>query len=57
METNSKLRFSLIDYLDFIKGSDNFRTVLEGEEVLNAGHRVLCGVIEENVDNINVYAL
>ncbi|KAK4871471.1 hypothetical protein RN001_015595 [Aquatica leii] len=50
-------RFSVCDYFLYIKGTENSKVVYEGEEVLNAGHVILCGTTHRSEDTINVYAL
>lgn len=52
------MRLSLIDYMSYIGGSSSSRCVYEGEEVLNAGHIIVCGKLDSSTqDIINLCAL
>ncbi|KAK9719306.1 YqaJ-like viral recombinase domain [Popillia japonica] len=52
-----KIYFSIVDYFSYLEGNLNSRRIYEGEEVLNAGHIILCGQLEFNDDNLIIYGL
>lgn len=55
-EINMKL--SLIEYMRYIGGTHSSRCVYEGEEVLNAGHVILCGKLSSSTqDKLHLCAL
>lgn len=54
---NRQLKYSLLDYFKYVNGTENSRTVYEGEQVVNAGHVILCGITEEHPDSLKLYAL
>ncbi|XP_050497488.1 uncharacterized protein LOC126892001 [Diabrotica virgifera virgifera] len=51
-------RLRLVEYLEYLGGTNTSRSVCEGEEVLNAGHVILCGKSNSSTsDKILIYAL
>ncbi|KAK5650052.1 hypothetical protein RI129_001081 [Pyrocoelia pectoralis] len=50
-------RFSICDYFRYVDGTVNSRVVFEGEQVLNSGHIILCGITEQESHFVNIYAL
>ncbi|KAJ8914901.1 hypothetical protein NQ315_016055 [Exocentrus adspersus] len=57
VEKMNQIKLSLIDYINYIGGNVNGRTVIEGEEVLNAGHIILYGKTDYGPSFIKVVAL
>lgn len=52
------LRLSVLQYMKYLEGNENSRCIYEGEEVLHAGHIILCGQIKtDNPHLISLYAL
>lgn len=49
---------SIIEYMRYLGGNNSSRCVYEGEEVLAAGHIVLCGKLNTSTEEqINICAL
>ncbi|XP_030757981.1 uncharacterized protein LOC115883719 isoform X3 [Sitophilus oryzae] len=53
------MRLSIMEFMNYVGGSEHSKCVVEGENVLNAGHLILAGKIEESScsDYIDVYGL
>lgn len=53
------MRLSIIDYMEYLEGTNTSRCVYEGEEVLNSGHLILCGKLDfsSQVNNMFVCGL
>ncbi|KAG5889278.1 hypothetical protein JTB14_007040 [Gonioctena quinquepunctata] len=52
------MRLSLLEYMRYIGGTHSSRCVYEGEEVLNAGHVILCGKLNSSTsEKLNLCAL
>ncbi|KAG5875450.1 hypothetical protein JTB14_015676 [Gonioctena quinquepunctata] len=51
------MRLSLLEYMRYIGGTHSSRCVYEGEEVLNAGHVILCGKLNSSTsEKLNLCA-
>lgn len=51
------MRLSILEYMRYLDGSTHSKCVVEGENVLNAGHLILVGKTKFTSDWINVYGL
>lgn len=51
------MRLSILEYMRYLEGSTHSKCVVEGENVLNAGHLVLGGKTEVTNEFINIYGL
>lgn len=53
------MKLSIVEYMKYISGSEHSKCVVEGENVLDAGHLILAGKIKETScsDYIDVYGL
>ncbi|KAK4876000.1 hypothetical protein RN001_012422 [Aquatica leii] len=51
------IRFSVMDYFNYLKGDQNSRCVYEGEEVLSAGHIIFCGCRGKKKDLLEIVSL
>ncbi|KAJ8977808.1 hypothetical protein NQ317_000065 [Molorchus minor] len=59
IETKSldKMKLSILEYMKYLGGSKYSKCVVEGENVLNAGHLILAGKTEENLENVTINGL
>jgi hypothetical protein len=48
---------SIIDYNSYMNSGKNSRTVIEGEELVNANHLTLCGITKKSHNSFSIYAL
>ncbi|KAJ8985419.1 hypothetical protein NQ317_017048 [Molorchus minor] len=44
-----KMKLSILEYMQYLGGSEYSKCVVEGENVLNAGHLILAETTEENL--------
>ncbi|XP_050511157.1 uncharacterized protein LOC126887611 [Diabrotica virgifera virgifera] len=52
------MRLSIVEYMVYLKGSEHYSEyVVEGEELLNAGHLLLAGITDQHLNKIFIYAL
>ncbi|XP_072400302.1 uncharacterized protein [Diabrotica undecimpunctata] len=52
------MKLSILEYMKFLGVTENSRCVVEGEQVLNSGHLILTGKLEESSDHtIKIYGL
>ncbi|KAJ8979987.1 hypothetical protein NQ317_016650 [Molorchus minor] len=52
-----KMKLSILKYMKYLGGSEYSKCVVEGENVLNAGHLILAEKTEENLENFNIQIL
>ncbi|XP_072385868.1 uncharacterized protein [Diabrotica undecimpunctata] len=54
----NEIMFSVVEYFKYLGGNENSRRVYEGEQVVRAGHIIMCGRLHtEKQDRIVIYAL
>ncbi|KAJ8980483.1 hypothetical protein NQ317_013236 [Molorchus minor] len=58
IESLDKMKLiSILEYMKYLGGSEYSKCVVEGENVLNAGHLILAGKTEENLENVTINGL
>lgn len=51
------MRLSILEYMRYLEGSLHSKCVVEGENVLNAGHLILGGKTEVSSKFVSIYGL
>lgn len=51
------VRFSIVEYMKYVEGTEASRCVYEGEEVLNAGHILFGKLNSLDLDKLTLCAL
>ncbi|XP_030758055.1 uncharacterized protein LOC115883786 [Sitophilus oryzae] len=51
------MRLSIVEYMNYLKGSTHSKCVVERENVLNAGHLTLRGKTEATSELVSIYVL
>ncbi|KAJ8983631.1 hypothetical protein NQ317_004269 [Molorchus minor] len=57
LKSLDKMKLSILEYMKYLGGSEYSKCVVEGENVLNAGHLILAGKTEENLENVTINGL
>ncbi|KAJ8980689.1 hypothetical protein NQ317_006085 [Molorchus minor] len=55
LKSLDKMKLSILEYMKYLGGSEYSKC--EGENVLNAGHLILAGKTEENIENVTINGL
>lgn len=51
------MKLGIMEYMRYLGGSEHSKCVVEGENVINAGHLLSAGKLEETSDFISIYGL